>query len=250
MDQLQHKNLREIEGLNQRGGRTLSFIDLIRAGTVSAEMVAYCWTAIAHGASFLTAARPGGAGKSTVLANLLALLPPGEEIVTYSDQSVVEPTARKCYLAHEIGAGHWYGYILGGEVKAFLSLADDGHRLAGCIHADTLEELAGIFSSPPLTVSAEQMRCLDLVLFIHVMPGQQRRVVAVHEAVPGGYRLAFSWDDDKSQFVRHGSSALMERLGSGEEEYQRRLEAVRRFLREGEDDLEELRRKALKEYQR
>ncbi|MEN6643844.1 MAG: hypothetical protein ABFE08_15520, partial [Armatimonadia bacterium] len=83
MDQLQSHNLREIEGLNQRGGRTLSFVDLIEAGTMTAELVAYCWTSIAHGASFLTAARPGGAGKSTVLANLLALLPPGEEITTF-----------------------------------------------------------------------------------------------------------------------------------------------------------------------
>jgi len=42
MNPLQDKNLREIEGLNQRGGRTLSFVDLIAAGTMTAEMVAHC----------------------------------------------------------------------------------------------------------------------------------------------------------------------------------------------------------------
>ena len=40
MDRLQRKNIGEIEGLNQRGGRTLSFVDLIRAGTMTPEMVA------------------------------------------------------------------------------------------------------------------------------------------------------------------------------------------------------------------
>ncbi len=35
---IEEANLVEIERLNQRGGRTLSFVDLIEAGTVSAEL--------------------------------------------------------------------------------------------------------------------------------------------------------------------------------------------------------------------
>jgi len=38
---LERGNLEQIEALNQRGGRTPSIIDLIRAGTISAEMAAY-----------------------------------------------------------------------------------------------------------------------------------------------------------------------------------------------------------------
>ncbi len=39
-------NLRQIEQLNQRGGRTLSMVDLIEAGTLSVEMAAYAMRAM------------------------------------------------------------------------------------------------------------------------------------------------------------------------------------------------------------
>ena len=58
-------NDRQIEHLNQRGGRTLSIVDLVRAGTISVEMSAYAMRAIQQGASLLTGARPGGAGRRT-----------------------------------------------------------------------------------------------------------------------------------------------------------------------------------------
>ena len=265
MDSLQQTNLAEIEGLNQRGRRTLSFVDLIRAGTMSAEMVAYCWTAIANGASFLTAARPGGAGKSTVLANLLALLPPGEEVVTFGSASPVsgpgtpdtlvglsrspEPdksvgrtnSHRRCTLAHEIGSGHWYGYIWGAQVREFLSLKAQGHRLAACLHADTLAEVEDALCSPPLSCSPEQMRALDLILFIHVLP-EGRRVVAVHEATAEGYRQVFAWDPKRAEAVPTVAMA--------DAAYEKRLAIVRRIVADGLEDLQSVRAAILAEYEK
>ena len=53
----------KIEQLNQRGGRMLSIMDLIQAGTISVPMAAYAMRAMHQGASLLTAARPGGAAR-------------------------------------------------------------------------------------------------------------------------------------------------------------------------------------------
>jgi hypothetical protein len=57
---LESSNAEQIDRLNQRGGRTLSIVDLIQAGTISMEMSAHAMRAIAGGASLLTGARPGG----------------------------------------------------------------------------------------------------------------------------------------------------------------------------------------------
>jgi len=82
-------NRRQIEQLNQRGGRMLSIVDLILAGTISVEMSAYAMRAIHRGASLLTGARPGGAGKTTLMAALLSFLPPGVPIVTVDRSRVI-----------------------------------------------------------------------------------------------------------------------------------------------------------------
>lgn len=234
MNDLQANNLREIEGLNQRGGRTLSFVDLISVGTMSTEMVAYCWAAVAGGSSFLTAARPGGAGKSTILANLLVLLPPGEEIVTFSDPTVVQADALRCSLAHEIGSGRYYGYIWGGEVRRFVQ---QGCRLAGCLHADTLPEVEEELQGAPLGLSAAETRQFGLVLFIHSVEGQ-RRVVAVHEATEERFQQVFWWDGQ--EFARTG--------GRFEVEMAERLEAVERIVAEGEAAFGVVREKVLGAY--
>lgn len=248
MDYLQQKNLREIEGLNQRGGPTLSFIDLIRAGTMSPELVAYCWTAIARGASFLTAAGPGGAGKSTVLANLLVLLPPHEEIVTVTDPQIVDDTIPSCFLAHEIGSGHWYGYLWGRQVAEFFGLMAGGSRIAGCLHADELDELVGILTTPPLEVPLDHVNLLDLILFIHVERGYRRRVVQLWESTDSGHRLAFAWDPETDTITQRGESILLPRLGATKADYELRLNQVNQILAEGEESFEGVRRGVLRAY--
>ena len=160
---LEERNLREIEGLSQRG-QTLSIVDLINANTLNTDMAAYSLYAIANGASFLTAARPGNAGKTTLLACLMTLIPPDTGVITIEDPSVITETqthekasgkAGLCLLCHEIGPGPIYGYIWGGHVGQYLRFMNNGGRIASCIHADTLPELHSIMVSPELGVSEE-----------------------------------------------------------------------------------------------
>ena len=65
-------HIRALDDCNQRGGRMLSLVDLIAAGTVDLPLAAYLAAAMRSGASLLLGARPGGAGKTTVMSHEIA----------------------------------------------------------------------------------------------------------------------------------------------------------------------------------
>lgn len=249
MDAERH-NHEQIEMLNQRGGRTLSVVDLIRAGTISVEMAAYALRAMAQGASVLTAARPGGAGKTTLMATLLHFLPPGVEIVTVDSPRIIAeglawPAGPPlCYLAHEIGSGHWFGYLWGRAVPDFLSLISGPRRIASCLHADTLEELTDILCSPPLGVRREALGRVGLILFMHVAPGHRRRVATFYEADgQGGHRLLFEWDREADALRQAGEPAAGAELSP----YRAFIEQL---IEEGEVEVQAVRRKVVGFYRR
>lgn len=241
-------NYEQIEMLNQRGGRTLSIVDLIHAGTISVPMAACGLRAMANGASLLTAARPGGAGKTTLMASLLHFLPPDVPIITTARSAVVSralgqsPDSPACYLAHEIGAGHWHGYIWGRDVADFLSLIEGQRRIASCLHADALPELTDILTSPPLNVSPDQLARVDMVLFMHVRPtphGIQRRVATFYEADgQGGHRLLYEWHEAPDSFRQAGDLADPDGLAPY-------TELVQRLVDDGDTDARAVRRKVL-----
>ena len=114
--------------------------------------------AMEQGASLLTGARPGGAGKTTLMAAILHLLPPGVRIGPVEGPQTTpnngpltpgpspgagEGRAAVLLLVHEIGDGHWYGYLWGKAVAQYVSLIGPGRRIASCLHADTLKSSPG-----------------------------------------------------------------------------------------------------------
>jgi hypothetical protein len=248
---IEQRNRQQIEQLNQRGGRMLSIVDLIQAGTINVEMAAYAMRAMREGTSLLTAARPGGAGKTTLMAALLNFLPPGVPIGTVDSSCVIRAglghpaTEPACYLAHEIGSGDWYGYIWGRDVADFFSLINGQRRIASCLHADTLEELTGILCSSPLRVTPEAIGRVGLILFMYVAPaprGYRRRVASFWEADgQGGHRMVFQWNPQIDRFEQ--TAELREPAG---------LERNRTFLKglveAGESEMEAVRRQAVRFY--
>ena len=149
---VERSNLAQVEMLNQRGGRTLSIVDLVDAGTLSPDMAALCRLLVEGGESFLAGSVPGGAGKTTLMAAVLGFLPAGERIVTAADADTVSRAAGGaiatpfCLLAHEIGQGRWYGYIWGRVAQEFFSLGGAGARRVSCLHADTPEQTDDILA--------------------------------------------------------------------------------------------------------
>jgi len=209
---IEKRNRSEIEKLNQRGGRTLTIVDLIRAGTLSIDMAAYLMMKMHGGASILTGAVPGGAGKTTLLASQLHAVAAGSAIIPVDSEDILDSVPEgesKSYtylLAHEIGSGSYYGYIWGAAARRYMGLNKKGNiRIASCLHADTLEEMRQIMLSSPLNVSAEDFSRIDLILFMSMGGGYahiKRRVSAMYEADgKGGHRLLYRHDGRSDTFV-------------------------------------------------
>ena len=223
-DSVEASNLEQIERLNQRGGRTLSAVDLVAAGTLTAEMAGLSAAAMLRGASILTGAVPGGAGKTTLMASLLGFLAHGRRIVTVENPGDVARAAGESppplHLVHEIGSGPWYGYLWGPAVADYLALARGPGSIASCLHADTVGELRAKLASGELMVREEDIARVGLILFIGVersrSGGLVRRVATLNVPAGRSHAAAYAWDGASSSFVRGdaGVEALAELLGA------------------------------------
>ena len=208
---IEAQNLSEIEGLNQRGRRMLSLVDLMAANTVSAEMAGYLLFAMKRGASLLSCARPGGAGKTALLGAVLNLLPPGERLVTVGSPGVLQtdPGKPACFLAHEIGAGRWYGYIWGDDVSAFLGKVVQGYRVATTIHADHPDEIRRDMGRLGISDAAlSRVTVLAFILAARQGIKVQHTVHSIFESDGnGGCHLLFSGHGNR--FAREAPSRLI-----------------------------------------
>ncbi len=196
-----------LDACNQRGGRMLSLVDLIDAGTVDVPLAAYLAAAMRHGASLLVGARPGGAGKTAVMCALLNFLPNAMTIQAVGSRAVLDLAEQDpapgatCYLAHEIGDGLYYAYLWDDEARDFFALAARGHTIAANLHADTLQEthdqLCLVNGVDPAHLAAVTLK-VYLYLDHSDRLAFKRRVSHVYESDGTEDRLIWRWD-------RHGA---------------------------------------------
>ena len=126
---------------NQRGGRMLSVVDLVEAGTFSPTQAAWLAARVLEGGSWLVGARPGGAGKTTVMAALLALVPRGAVVRLTANEGDWQEARRGEYVvSYELSPGSYDAYIWGEDVRRLARLGGSGRRIVSNLHADTLEE--------------------------------------------------------------------------------------------------------------
>lgn len=207
---------REIDRCNQRGGRMLSIVDLIDAGTVTPELAGYLLAAVRGGTSFMVGALPGGAGKTTVMGAMLNMVPDDVELVPADGDGVVrraieDRTQRRCYICHEIGAGHYYAYLWGPVLTDLLRLPSTGHMVATNLHADTIDQARDQLCGDN-AVPANAFDRFGLMLFMNVSGGwsrPRRRIDAVYEPSPSGPpRLVYQLDPN-GRIVHADSSNLV-----------------------------------------
>ncbi|MBN2452288.1 MAG: hypothetical protein JXR77_18020 [Lentisphaeria bacterium] len=179
----------EIDRCNQRGGRMLSMVDLLDAGTFTAELAAYSLAAIGQGASFMVGALPGGAGKTTVMGALLNFVPAGVSLVPADGMAAIESGLRAsrprcCFVCHEIGAGPYYAYLWNGVLRRFFELPGNGHMLATNLHADTYQQAVAQVCGQN-RVPVPHFQRMNMLYFLTVEGGGRhasRRVTEVWES--------------------------------------------------------------------
>ena len=192
----------------------LSIRDLLDAGTLNEEMATYLLAAISNGNSFLVGSRPGGAGKTTIMAALLNFIP-DYDIIPTENNHVIEKGLHddepKCFVAHEIGAGRWYAYIWGQDVTNFLKLTDK-HIVAGNLHADDIDEVLETDG-----IDEDNLTNLHILIFLKLdgsMWSQKRRISSIFENQGGngkdGFRLLFTWNEREDVFEKLADSKLVD----------------------------------------
>ncbi len=210
-------HIRALRDCNQRGGRLLSLLDLVDAGTVSLDLAAYLAAVMRAGSSLLVGARPGGAGKTTVMVALLNFLPDATAIQPIEGRAVLGRAlldtdyGSTCYLAHEIGDGFYYAYVWGEEARLTFELAGRGHIIASNLHADTLEE-ARVQLCETNGVAPHHFAAVTLKAFLRVTRGpdfRRRRLLSkVYESDGSQERLVWIGEGQGS-FRRQGDSHVV-----------------------------------------
>jgi hypothetical protein len=209
--------IRVLNDCNQRGGRMLSLVDLLDAGTVDLPLAGYLAAAMRAGSSLLVGARPGGAGKTAVMVALLSFLPsdvvirPIEGPLWLRRGLADTAYGRTCYLAHEIGEGFYYAYLSGDQARTFFRLAGRGHLIASNLHADTLVEARAQLIDDT-GVAADDLSAVTLKVFLRVARGpdfrMRRWVNTVYES--DGVQDRLIWQlAEKGRFARLAESLLV-----------------------------------------
>jgi hypothetical protein len=260
--------IRELEKMNQRGGRSLSLVDLIQAGTVSPELSSHLATLVMRGVSIASGAQIGGTGKTTLLASLLAFTPPDTDIITVSGEGPGDPersvgprdprdpgtsnsdpdksSRATIYLCHEVSPGHFYSYLWGRSLRRYFRLWNrDKRHLAFTIHADTPEEMTTQIINGETGLKKSDFLALDMLIFIRAISGYGRRVTAVFEkdTASAAHVPVIRYNRERDRFEKAAGSPF----GAGDEE----LELLAFFwflMKKNIRRIEEVRRVYLKEY--
>ena len=206
----------------------LSIVQIMQAGTLPPRMAAAFWLGMEHGASFVFAAEPPGAGKTTILTALLAFA--REETLVYFTRGWGEtfdlpPQSEDhaTYIMVNEMSDHLPVYSWGPYVVKSFELLAEGYSLATTLHAETVEEVIEQLVEDN-DAAPEHVARLEFVvpMVIETRDGQTlRRVrdVGLLSNGAGGIeieRLA-AWDAKADTFsvLEEPSSrkALAERLG-------------------------------------
>jgi hypothetical protein len=180
----------ELDRCNQRGGRMLTILDLLEARTLDLELAAWLLACLSKGVSLLVGARPGGAGKTTVMCSLINLLPAHYELLA-ADLETVQNSLRiplsepACFICHEISPAPYFAYLWRLELKDYLLLFKQGHLLVTNLHADDLDEARNqvCFENG---IAPDLFNRFELVLFLRVSgfaQDKERHINQVYQSI-------------------------------------------------------------------
>ena len=223
-----------------------SIVELIRAGTLDAELAATLWLLVEGRVPLIVGALPQLAGKTTLLGALLVFLPPAVRTVELAGAletfdwlpqapelgwrrpaSTVRhdhtPPIRPddtVLLISEL-SDHLPSYTWGAEARIAIRAASIGYGLAATIHADSLDEVFDQLRRPPILLGEDELSRLGVVLILRPVGDGLRRVVAAHYVRPTardehghvqrlGPAVLATWEPDQDRFEHFGWGIIPE----------------------------------------
>ena len=242
-----------------------SIVELLRAGTLDAELAATVWVLIEGRVPVIVAADGGGAGKTTLLDALLTFLPDG---VTTHELAGSSETFDWLPQATELGwqgalptragtvrpdttvllvpelSDHLPTYTWGAEARIAIRAASVGYGLAATIHADSLDEVFVALRRPPVEADDDELSRLGVVLVLRHLDDGRRRIAAAHYVRPTardehghvqrlGPAVLATWDADRDRFEHFGwgiTPELALRVGRRAGDFELEVERRRDYL--------------------
>jgi hypothetical protein len=226
----------------------LSVFDLIATGAMDLELAGYLMMRLTHGVSFMVGAAPGGAGKTTVMCALLNLLPANVTLLAATAEVIDVVSAkldnrRLCLVCHEIGAGSYFAYLWGEDLRQYCRLVDDDRvLLATNLHADDIGEAKHQLCAGN-GVPEGHFNAFELLIFLRVEGrpwNPRRRIARVYDTCgASGHHLVY----DAERKPALDPAAFSESCAAN------RVAVCRRFLQEnltgGTKTIEQTRRAVL-----
>lgn len=192
-----------------------SIVELIRAGTLDAELAATLWVLIEQRVPVLVAGAGPGIGKTTLLDALRPFLPErlrvvelrgadetfdwlpqagelgwdrgSEDARRHDDTSTrPDPPVRPdtTVIAIPELSDHLPSYTWGEEARIAIRAAAVGYGLLATIHGDTLEDVFASLARPPVALAEDELSRLGIVLVLRRLDDGRRRVAAAHYVRP------------------------------------------------------------------
>ena len=244
-----------------------SVVDLIRTGTLDAELAAHLWLLVEAHVPIVVAAKVQGTGKSSVLRAVMDFLPPATRIRQLAGEA---ETFDWLPQASELG---WPGrprpgaapqpvrpdttILLAGELSDHLPAdtwgeaarvavraASIGYGLAATIRADSLDEVFEALRQPPVGLVDDELSYLGVVLVVRRLGDGRRRVVAAHYVRPVardlhghiqrlGPAILATWNQTTDSFEHYGWGVTPElalRVGRRAGDFEIELDRRRDYL--------------------
>ena len=244
-----------------------SIVELIRTGTLDAELTAQLWLLIEARVSVIVAAEVPGTGASTLLGALLDFLPPGIRVVELAG---VDEDFAWLPQATELG---WPGvarpvegnapvrsdttvlrvnefsdrlpeHTWGAAARVAVRAASIGYGLVATIKGDSLDDVFEMLRQPPVRLTDDELSHLGVVIVLRDLDDGRRRVVAAHYIRPVardthghiqrlGPAVLATWDPTTDAFEHFGwgvTPELAMRVGRHAGDFEIEVDRRRDFL--------------------
>lgn len=244
-----------------------SITELIRTGTLDAELAATIWLLLEARVPVLVAGETRHVGKTTLLAALLDFVRPETHVVEIRG---VDETFAWMPQASELGwpgtvraatagppvrpdntiilaaelSDHTPAYTWGDAARLVVRAAAIGYGLAATIHGDSLDDVFATLRADPVRLTDDELSRLGVVLVLRRDDRGDRRVVAAHYVRPVardthghvqrlGPAVLATWDPATKTFEHFGwgvTPELAMRVGRRAGDFELETEARRAFL--------------------